>query len=147
MRSHIVLFLATAGLALAADAKDDAKKELEKLQGTWVMVSSERGGKKMSEDEVKAFQRTVKGDEYIVLHNGETLVKGTFTIDPTKKPKTIDALRSEGENKDTPMRGIYEIDGDTYKVCFAPPGMERPTEFVSKEGSMHVISVWKRQAK
>ena len=42
------------------------------------------------------------------------------------------------------MLGIYEFDGKTQKVCFAPVGKERPAEFSSKAGTQHVLTVWKR---
>jgi uncharacterized protein (TIGR03067 family) len=145
MKPQLLLFVA-AGLFLGADATD-AKKDLDKMQGDWVLVSSERDGKPAPEDQVKAMKRTVKDDTYTVTLDGKPLVKGTFKVDPSKKPATIDALRSEGEDKDKPMLGIYEFDGDTYKVCFAPPGKDRPTEFASKPGSGHVFSVWKREKK
>jgi hypothetical protein len=43
--------------------------------------------------------------------------------------------------------GIYEIDGDKVKFCFAAPGGDRPAEFSSKEGSNRILSVWKREQK
>jgi uncharacterized protein (TIGR03067 family) len=141
------LLLVAAGLLLGADAAGDAKKDLEKMQGDWVLVSSERDGKTLAEDQVKTMKRSVKDDTYVVTRDGQPVVKGSFKIDPSKKPATIDALRSEGEDKDKPMLGIYQFDGETYKVCFAPPGMDRPTEFASKPGSGHVYSVWKREKK
>jgi uncharacterized protein (TIGR03067 family) len=68
-------------------------------------------------------------------------------LDPTKKPKAIDAVRSEGMDKGKPMLGIYELEGESQKVCFAPVGKERPTEFSSAAGSGHVLTVWKRAKK
>ena len=141
----------TVDLRLAlgtADTKEDAaKKDLEQLQGEWVMVSSERDGKKLSEEEIATFRRTIKGNKYKVTFEAENAVHelhGTITLDPTKKPKAIDAIRSEGESKGKPMLGIYEFDGKTQKVCFAPVGKERPAEFSSKAGTQHVLTVWKR---
>jgi uncharacterized protein (TIGR03067 family) len=123
------------------------KKDLEQLQGEWVMVSSERAGKKLSEKEISTFRRTIKGNKYTVTFEAEDgghELHGTITLDPTKKPKAIDAVRSEGESKGKPMQGIYELDGAFQKVCFAPVGKERPTEFTSKAGTEHVLTVWKR---
>ena len=45
------------------------------------------------------------------------------------------------------MKGIYEIDGDNYKVCFAPPGKDRPKEFSSKGDEGLTLSVWKKAKK
>jgi len=40
--------------------------------------------------------------------------------------------------------GIYELDGDTLRVCFVPQGEQRPTEFVSKPGTKVTIIEYKR---
>ena len=48
------------GTLIAADA-EDAKKDLEKLQGTWALVAGERDGKKFTEEE---------GQEDYALHQG-----------------------------------------------------------------------------
>ena len=42
------------------------------------------------------------------------------------------------------MLGIYEIEGDTQKVCFAPPEKERPTKFESESGSGLMLITSKR---
>jgi len=146
MKPRMLLVL-VAGLLVAADVKDDAKKELEKLQGDWVMVSSERNGETLPDEQVKAFRRTIKGEEFTVTRDGETIAKGTFTVDPSKSPKTIDVTFTEGDNKDKKMLGIYEIDSDNHKVCYAPLGKDRPKEFSSKGEEGLTLSVWKREKK
>jgi hypothetical protein len=37
------------------------------------------------------------------------------------------------------MPGIYEIGGDTLKVCFDPEGKERPTQFKGGPGSQTLV--------
>ena len=54
-------------------------------------------------------------------------------------------MRTEGPGKGKTMLGIYELTGDTYKVCFALPGGERPKEFASKPGSKTMLIVMKRE--
>ena len=49
-----------------------------------------------------------------------------------------------GEFKGKTMTGIYEIKGDTMRVCFAGGGKDRPTEFRTKEGSMEMLVTYKR---
>ena len=72
---------------------------------------------------------------------------GTQKLDPSKSPKTIDVTMTEGPSKGTVMLGIYEIDGDTLKVCFDPHGKKRPTEFKSAPGSQTFVNVHKRVKK
>jgi len=40
---------------------------------------------------------------------------------------------------------IYELEGDTYKVCMALEGHPRPTEFVTRPGNGHVFEILKRE--
>ena len=88
-----------------------------------------------------------KDGETSVSIDGNVRMKAKFTIDPTKKPKTIDYTIIEGGNKGQEVPGIYEIDGDTIKFCFSAPGKDRPTDFTAKEGSGRTLSTWKRDKK
>jgi uncharacterized protein (TIGR03067 family) len=128
--------------AAALAAADDAKGDLDKMQGEWQMVSSVQNGKEVPPEVAEKIVRTIKGDKYTLTADGKEIAKGTFKIDPSKKPKTIDAKR---EGSDDAAPGIYELEGDTQKVCLSAPGKDRPSEFSSKEGSGHVLTVWKRK--
>jgi uncharacterized protein (TIGR03067 family) len=142
MRLFVIL---AVGLLLGADDKQtDAKKEQEKLQGEWTMQSGERDGEQFPEELVKALKRTVTGDKYVITRDGETLAKGTFMLDPWQKPKTIDG-KMEGADKT--VQGIYELDGDTLKICNGQPGEARPKEFATKAGSGLTLVVWKKVKK
>jgi uncharacterized protein (TIGR03067 family) len=144
-RALVIIGVLTAGLAFAADAKDDAtKKDEQKFNGTWKAVSIEYDGKEVPKDAVDKVTLTVKGEDY-TFTRADGAIKGTHKLDASKTPKTIDAVRSEGDGKDKPLLGIYELTDDTYKVCFAPPDGERPTEFVSKPGSKQRLIVMKRE--
>jgi uncharacterized protein (TIGR03067 family) len=119
-------------LLVAADAKDDAvKKDLDALQGKWKVTSLQRDGK--ADDSAKDAVRVIEGDKYTLdLPTGK--VQGTFKIDPTAKPKTMDQTPSGGRFKDKTLLGVYQLDGDTLKICFSEPGKDRPTDFTAKEG-------------
>jgi hypothetical protein len=41
--------------------------------------------------------------------------------------------------------GIYELEPESYKVCFAPAGTPRPTNFSSEPGSGQILQIWERQ--
>ena len=145
MRRHALIVL-TVGLLIGAAAPkdDDAKKELKKLEGTWVMVSGEEKGKKLPDDTVKNAKLTMKGDKHTVQVGEDTFV-GTHKVDPAKTPKQIDAIDTEGPFKGKTSLGIYKLEGDKFTVCFAPPDKERPKEFSTKSGTGQFIHVWKRQ--
>lgn len=131
----------------AGAGKDDAaKKELEAIKGTWIVVLAERDGKDVTDKEVRlTFDAAGKA---VVKKGDKLLFEGTIKIDPTKKPKTLDATQtSEGDNKGKTIPGIYVLEGDTLKVCSTAPGKDRPTEFSSKAGSGHFLREYKREKK
>jgi uncharacterized protein (TIGR03067 family) len=143
----IGLIIAVLGLVCTGAAQDDTKKEMALLEGEWSMVSGEANGQAMPAELAKTGKRVAKDGETAITISGQVLFKAKFTIDPTKKPKAIDYLMTEGPTKGKTHLGIYELDGDTLKFCFAAPGKERPTEFTAKEGSQRTLSVWKRDKK
>jgi uncharacterized protein (TIGR03067 family) len=143
-------FLVTAGLLLAADAPRDeaAMKDLERMQGDWAADSYVQDGMEVPRDDAQALFRTVKGNAYTVFRFSKAIGKGTFTLDATKRPRAIEARPAAAKGAaPPPVLGIYELDGDTLKLCFAAPGKERPAAFTSPPGSGHVLSVWKREKK
>src|ERR1041385_2688810 len=81
------LMLVVVGLLLGADKPKDETKDLD---GTWVMVSGEEEGKKLSDETGKKARLVIKGNEHTV-RVGSDILKGTHKVDPGKKPKTIDA--------------------------------------------------------
>jgi len=79
-----------------------------------------------------------------VRSEGKEISKGTSTFDPTKKPKTIDFTPTEGGGKGDLFLGIYRIAKETRKLCFAPSGKPRPTEFSSTAGNQHVLVTFEK---
>jgi len=139
----LAIFVWTDGSASTEDAN---KKDLEKMQGDWAQVSFVVDGDKHPDDEAQALFRSMKDDKYTIYQFKKVIGKGTFKLDASKKPKTIDAATTVG-GRELTLLGIYELDQDTLKLCFAPPGKPRPTDFTSKKGSEHRLSVWEREKK
>jgi uncharacterized protein (TIGR03067 family) len=139
--------IAVLALVGADGAPDAVKRDMTLLEGEWSMVSGEASGMSMPKEMVKEGKRVAKDGETTITFNGRVNFKAKFTIDPTKKPKTIDYLMTEGPTKGKTHLGIYELDKDTVKFCFAAPGKERPTDFTGKEGSQQTFSIWKRNKK
>ena len=139
----LLLSLAVVLTAAGVGTGDDAEKDLKQLAGTWEEVSHTADGKAKTADEVKG--RTVVIDatgKWEAFHDGTSVLKGTVKLDPAKKPKAADWAI---EGSDMVAKGIYEVDGDTWKHCFSLT--ERPTEFGSKEGSGVYYIVLKRVKK
>jgi uncharacterized protein (TIGR03067 family) len=142
------LVLAASGRTGArADDKADVEKERQKFQGTWTIESSVTGATDIPADQLKEFILIFEGDKHTLKHGDKVFQVGTQKIDPSKSPKTIDVTMTEGPNKGAVMLGIYEIDGDTLKVCFDPEGKKRPTEFKTAASSPTFVNVHKRVKK
>jgi uncharacterized protein (TIGR03067 family) len=123
--------LLAASNALAGD------NDLEKLQGNWSVISAERKGRKVVEDERSRPKVTFNGNEMSYEENGKVR-KGTIQIDARTKPAQIDVKPGDGAEAGLTFPGIYEVDGDTLKLCVREKGQGRPTEFKGGEGLLFV---------
>jgi uncharacterized protein (TIGR03067 family) len=141
----LLLWAALLPNAADAPATDSDAADLAKMQGDWMVASLTNDGIKLSNDEAQTLFRTVKGNRFTIFRFSKPLNQGTFKIDATKKPKTIDSMGSKPNSK--PILGIYEFNGDTLKICNALPGMPRPTDFEAKPGSNHSCLVWMPEKK
>ena len=85
---------------IAADASDDAaKKDLEKFQGDWQLISMERDGKKTPQEDAKKITLTIQGSKFVLRKDAVIISEGMMTLDPTKNPKAIDEAITTGPNK------------------------------------------------
>ena len=128
-----------------AEDNEAVKKDLAQLQGEWSMVSGSADGTAMPDAMRDTAKRVCKGDETTVMIGAQLLMKAKFTIDPSRKPKTIDYQMIDGPTKGKKQLGIYQVAGDRAKFCFGSPGSERPTDFTSTPGDRRTLSVWKRK--
>ncbi len=144
MRRFLMLILPV--VLLAAEPADDGKKDLEKLQGEWVMAALEIDGKAVPEAKLRDTTLTIKDGKYIVTVK-DNKHEVTFTLDPSQKPKAIDMSFPDGTNAPKVAKGIYKIDGDTFVLVRAQmPEQARPTEFGTWPNTGCFMVTWKRKA-
>ena len=135
----VVASLAAGGTSRGEGEKGAGEDVLKEIQGTWKFVSQEMDGKPRPKEELEKQTITFEGDKWTVRRDGKVVQAGTHKFDPAKKPPQVDAAVTEGEDKGSTMLGIYELKGDTLKVCFDPKGKERPADFTSKAGRMTAV--------
>ncbi len=120
-----------------------ATKDIKPFQGSWKAVSIQNpDGKQATDDQVQHTRLVVEGNKF-TLTSKDAIITGTFTINATTTPNTIDVTLDSKEGKEIKLLGIYQVKGDTRKSCFAVPGKERPTQFTSKPG--YLGFEWKRK--
>lgn len=140
-------YLAAAASALmfvAAGDRDEAlRKDLAALQGTWQPVSVTVNGEALDKERLKDDSMVIRKNTF-VLRSGAGSTGGTFLIDPTKNPKTIDTETLIGEAKGAKSVGIYQLEGDTLRVCYTTAPNPRPTDFSAGKDSKRALVVYKR---
>jgi uncharacterized protein (TIGR03067 family) len=142
------LVVLAAAVPVAADDQpvNTPEKEKKLLQGIWKGVSLE-GPDGQSLPEIAEMTRVVvEGDRWTVFR-GEQKTEYTLAVDPTKAPKTLD-LTEEKDGKKVVALCLYEVDGDTLKICrpAPPPRHEpRPAKFASGDGN--AVMTLKREKK
>lgn len=146
--THTLLLCAALLPAAANQAPADANAgDLAKLQGDWMAVSVIDNGTKVADDEAQTLFRTVSGNKYSLFRFTKPLAQGTFKIDATKRPKTIDVTPTGSKGPSKPILGIYEFRGRALWICNARPGMPRPIDFEPQSGSGHSRVVWEPEKK
>jgi uncharacterized protein (TIGR03067 family) len=139
----VALFLSS----MSAAETETAKKDLAQLQGKWAMVSGGAGGEFVNSVIVTNSYRVCDGNQTTVVVGGQLLMKANFTLDASTTPKSINYQVTAGPNTGKSQLGIYELEGDILRFCFAAPGNARPTDFITKPGDGRTSSVWNREIK
>jgi uncharacterized protein (TIGR03067 family) len=135
--------LPLAALLLAACARGEDKKD--GTNGTWLVTGFEVAGKKATDEELK------KGPSKLTLADGKFTVvvgdmslTGTYKVDTSKTPHTVDVTHADGPHKGETWMGIAEVKGDTMRACYDTTGKSRPTSFDTKDKPGFVCVEYKR---
>lgn len=140
--------LAMAGLlaVCAAQPPSDPKGlvDVAQLQGTWTYSKLEVDGKAIPGELLGRSRLEIQGVHFMQT-DGSITYRGTFKLDASQSPKTIDLTFTEGPEKGNNAHGIYEIQGDEWRLCLPLGKQPRPTEFATKPGSGYALQSLKRK--
>jgi uncharacterized protein (TIGR03067 family) len=125
--------------AFAADSPEDAKG----VQGTWTPIKADFGGQPMTDAVLKTISLKLDNGKYEVFVGGNP-DRGTYTLDFTSKPKGMTITGTEGPNKGKTFPAIYELKGDTLRICYDLSGAKRPTEFKNVAGTKLYLVKYRR---
>jgi len=134
-----LVFAASLG-AFAADSPDDAKA----VQGSWTPAKAELAGRPMTDDVLKTISLKLDNRRYEVFV-GNKPDRGTYTIDSTTKPKSMTITGTGGPNNGKTFPAIYELEGDTLRICYDLSGAKRPAEFKTSAGAKLYLVTYTRK--
>ena len=112
-------------------------KDKRRLQGTWNFVSG-----------LRRAQILIAGDHFTVKFSNGDIYLGSYTLDPTSKPKMMDMTIHEGPAKHRGKTSlvIYELDGDHLIWCPAEPGTgNRLVAFPPDDDLHHLCIILRRE--
>jgi uncharacterized protein (TIGR03067 family) len=126
MRTRILIAAALLSLAFAPAPlpRNTAEEELKHLQGTWGLVSLDRGGISSGMAKERAIKAIIAKDRWTFRVKDKFDRAGyKMVVNPASKPKTLDLIRPG--SKTPTIRAIYFLDGEVLKICYGRRG-ERP---------------------
>jgi uncharacterized protein (TIGR03067 family) len=137
-----ICLLTVASLAVFA-AEDSA--DFKALQGSWIPIKAELGGNPLPADVLKTITLNLTNQNYEVTITGEQSDYGTWTLDTAAKPKGMTIVATKGPNTGKTFPCIYEIKGDTFRVCYDLSGAKRPTDFKTATGTKLYLVTYNRK--
>jgi RNA polymerase sigma factor (sigma-70 family) len=146
---------------LDAQAEDDqvlegdqaSEQDRDQLQGSWRVVEYVDTRGKAPPDEIKEFRWDIEGDGFTMVgcHANPlkpepmqnalgNVMQFRFRLDAGQRPKSAD-ISVDGNPC---WVAIYELNGETLRVCTAKAGSPRPTGFVPEDN--RIVWVFKRES-
>jgi uncharacterized protein (TIGR03067 family) len=139
----IIFCIVSAGRS--RQGKDHAGADSKKMQGVWEIEKLEQDGESAADASILR-KVIIKDDQfafryYLPRSKEEGDLVYRFTLDGSKNPRQMQL--SSREESDLPP-GIYELDGETLKVCWSRKDPNPPTDFTCPKGSDRRLLVLRR---
>lgn len=132
-----ILLAIPIALSLCACSGDESAAA--SLAGSWAPQSAQLGGADLP---IAAFQ----GSNLILTEDTYEFAgdKGSYTLVGSGKPAQLDVVGREGPNAGRTIQGIYELTGDTLRVCYQLGEGARPAAFESPAGTQLFLVDYRR---
>lgn len=143
MKTRVLASLSACTIAFVAVAAESSTK----LDGAWKPVRAELGGQPMPAAVLASITLNLQGESYeavVVTEQGRSPDKGTVVFDRASKPQGMTVTGVDGPNAGKTFPAIYELDGDTLRICYDLSGAKRPAEFKSPAGTKLYLVTYQR---
>ena len=117
---------------------------LSQLQGKWRVTALEVEGRVVPSAQLAQSSIVIKGTRFTATGPG-TLYDGEMTIDATAQPKRLSVAMEKGPELRT-NHAIYELNGDTLRICLNVNGNPAPKAFTTKLGDGCALETLVREA-
>ncbi len=135
MTTLSMLLAATLALGTgSANESETVSGDLAQIQGAWKTLAGPDHNVPVAL-EIQGRQVTV----HVSMPKGLKIqAKGEVILDETAEPKALDWVNFVAlDDQDLPeIQAIYQIDGDTLRICNGGPNNSRPSEFKAGDGSL-----------
>jgi uncharacterized protein (TIGR03067 family) len=120
------------------------RDDLDLIQGTWAVAELQMEGQTISGGMLANARVEITGNRFSSLGMG-TVYEGTVTLDSSTTPSQLNMKFDAGPEKGNTNLGIYDLNGDTWKICLSTRGEVRPTELSAPAGSGFVFETLTRR--
>jgi uncharacterized protein (TIGR03067 family) len=118
--------------------------ELARFQGLWKAVAVEVDGTPVPRHLYQDARLVIAGGRFTLcnpLPDAEQRAEGSFAVDPARTPKQLDLRLDDGRM----LREVYELEGDTLRVCYPVRCEARPAALRTAPGSGLSLVVYRRE--
>jgi uncharacterized protein (TIGR03067 family) len=140
---YILSICLTAAITITSFAADDTG-DAKAIQGNWKPATAELAGQPMPDAVLKTISLKLDSGRYEVFVGSEP-DRGTYSLDIASNPKGMTIVGTEGPNHGKTFPAIYELNGETLRICYDLSGAKRPVEFKSVAGTQLYLVTYNRK--
>lgn len=135
---RFITFISLLILGLGCASTKNATTKSSKLNGTWVPIKQEIGGKLLPQAVFENQKLILSDSTYTVI--AESIDKGILKYTDDK----MDIYGKEGVNAGKHFTAIYKYENEQLTICYNLSGDSYPEAFETKGRPMFFLSVFKK---
>ena len=142
--SRLVLAVLALVAMVRPSAQGELSKELQSLQGTWVITTVDGKPVRATDPEMAL---VIEGNKYAQTIGGAVNERGEIRLDPSKTPMVMDLFIAEGKDANKAQFGVVRVEGAVLTMKLnAPAEPTRPKEFTVAAGYTVFVATRKTKA-